>query len=44
MHQVETLESLVQFFRERDREDEAVDFEARRDDLLAAASSAERIA
>jgi class 3 adenylate cyclase/tetratricopeptide (TPR) repeat protein len=44
MHQVETLESLVQFFRERDREDEATEFEARREDLLAAASSAEQIA
>ncbi len=44
LHQVETLESLVQFFRERDREDEAAEFEARREDLLAAASSAEQIA
>jgi class 3 adenylate cyclase/tetratricopeptide (TPR) repeat protein len=44
MHQVETLESLVQFFREHAREDEAADFEALREDLLAAASTAERIA
>ena len=27
-HQVETLEALVQFLRERDREDEAAEFEA----------------
>jgi class 3 adenylate cyclase len=44
MHQVETLESLVQFLRERDRDDEAADFEARRDGLLAEAASAARIA
>ncbi|MDQ2910277.1 MAG: hypothetical protein M3R39_04575, partial [Actinomycetota bacterium] len=44
MHQVETLEALAQFFRERDREDEALELDERRDDLLAAASSAARIA
>jgi class 3 adenylate cyclase/tetratricopeptide (TPR) repeat protein len=44
MHQVETLEPLVQFLRERDREDEAAEFEARRDDLLAEAANAARIA
>jgi class 3 adenylate cyclase/tetratricopeptide (TPR) repeat protein len=44
MHQVETLEPLVQFLRERDRDDEAADFEARRDDLLAEAANAARIA
>jgi class 3 adenylate cyclase/tetratricopeptide (TPR) repeat protein len=44
LHQVEALESLAQFLRERDRDDEAADLEARREDLLAAASSAERIA
>jgi tetratricopeptide (TPR) repeat protein len=44
MHQVEILEPLAQFLRERGREDEAAEFEARREDLLAAASSAARIA
>jgi class 3 adenylate cyclase/tetratricopeptide (TPR) repeat protein len=44
LHQVETLESLAQFFRERGRDDEAAEADARREDLLAEASSAERIA
>ena len=44
MHQVETLESLIQFLRDRGREDEAAELDDRREDLLAAASSAERIA
>src|SRR4051794_24746035 len=44
MHQVETLESLIQFLRDRGREDEAAELDERREDLLAAASSAERIA
>jgi class 3 adenylate cyclase/tetratricopeptide (TPR) repeat protein len=44
LHQVETLESLAQFLRERGRDDEAAEADARRDDLLAEASSAERIA
>ena len=44
MHQVETLESLIQFLRDRGREDEATELDERREDLLAAASSAERIA
>jgi ATP/maltotriose-dependent transcriptional regulator MalT len=44
MHQVETLESLVQFLRERDRDDEAAELEVRRDGLLAEAASATRIA
>jgi class 3 adenylate cyclase/tetratricopeptide (TPR) repeat protein len=44
MHQVETLESLIQFLRDRGREDEATELDERREDLLNAASSAERIA
>jgi hypothetical protein len=41
---VETLESLIQFLRDRGREDEATELDERREDLLTAASSAERIA
>jgi ATP/maltotriose-dependent transcriptional regulator MalT len=44
LHQVETLESLGQFFLERGRDDEAAEADERREDLLAEASSAERIA
>jgi class 3 adenylate cyclase/ATP/maltotriose-dependent transcriptional regulator MalT len=43
-HQREVLETLAQFLRERDREDEAAELEARRDELVAEASSAARIA
>jgi class 3 adenylate cyclase/tetratricopeptide (TPR) repeat protein len=43
-HKVEALEALAQFLRERGRDDEAADFEARRDELVAEASSAVRIA
>jgi class 3 adenylate cyclase len=44
LHQRETLDALAQFLRERDREDEAAELEARRAELFAAASSAARIA
>ena len=40
----DTLEALAQFLRDRGRDDEAADFEARRDELLAEASSAAQIA
>jgi hypothetical protein len=43
-HKSDALEALVQFLRDRGRDDEAADFEARRDELLAEASSAVRIA
>jgi len=43
-HKVEALEALAQFLRERGRDDEAADVEARRDELVAEASSAARIA
>ncbi len=44
VNQRETLEALAQFLRERGREDEAVELDERREGLLAAASSAARIA
>jgi class 3 adenylate cyclase/tetratricopeptide (TPR) repeat protein len=43
-HKADALEALVQFLRDRGRDDEAADFEARRDELLAEANSAVRIA
>jgi predicted ATPase/class 3 adenylate cyclase len=43
-HKVHSLEALGQFLRDRGRDDEAADFEARRDELLAEASSAAQIA
>jgi class 3 adenylate cyclase/tetratricopeptide (TPR) repeat protein len=43
-HEVETLEGLTQFLRERAREPEAASLEERRGELVSAASSAARIA
>jgi class 3 adenylate cyclase/tetratricopeptide (TPR) repeat protein len=43
-HEAEALETLAQFLRERDREDEAADLEARREELFAEAKSAAPIA
>ena len=43
-HQSEALDALAQFLRDRGRDDEAADFEARRDELLAEASSTAPIA
>jgi hypothetical protein len=43
-HKSDSLEALAQFLRDRGRDDEAADFEARRDELLAEAESAAPIA